>query len=72
MENIIFAEIIYNVSQKHEYTYSMRIKQGYASKNWVEGLSDEAFYPWESPKKIRLKSVNPTFATEQKKVSIHR
>ena len=41
-------------------------KQGYASKNWVEGLSDEAFYPWESPKKIRL-----TFATEQNKVLIH-
>ena len=47
-------------------------KQGHALKNWVEGLSDEAFYPWESPKKIWLKSVNPTFATEQKKVSIHR
>ena len=47
------------------------IKQGYALKNWVEGLSDEAFYPWESPKKIRLKSVNPIFATEQKKVSVH-
>ena len=29
-------------------TYS---KQGYAFKNWVEGLSDEAYYPWESPKK---------------------
>ena len=26
-------------------------KQGYAFKNWVEGLSDEAYYPWESPKK---------------------
>ena len=26
-------------------------KQGYSSKNWVEGLSDEAHYPWdrESP-----------------------
>ena len=51
--------------------YSKQTKQGYALKNWVEGLSDEAFYPWESPKKIRLKSVNPTFVTEQKKVSIH-
>ena len=48
------------------------IKQGHALKNWVEGLSDQAFYPWESPKEIRLKSVNPRFATEQKKVSIHR
>ena len=49
-----------------------QFKQGYALKNWVEELSDEAFYPWESPKKIRLKSVNPTitFATKQKKVSI--
>ena len=47
-------------------------KQGYALKNWVEGLFDEAFYPLESPKKIRLKLVNPTFATEQKKVSIHQ
>ena len=27
-------------------------KQGHALKNWVEGLSEEAFYPWESPKKI--------------------
>ena len=27
-------------------------KQGHALKNWVEGLSDEAFYPWESPKKV--------------------
>ena len=50
----------------------MYIKQGYALKNWVEGLSDEAFYPWESPKTIRLKLVNPTFATKQKKVWIHR
>ena len=46
------------------------IEQDYMLKNWVEGLSDEAFYPWESPKKIQLKSVNPTFVTEQKKVSI--
>ena len=29
--------------------------------NWMDGVSDEAYYPWESPKKIRLKSVNPTF-----------
>ena len=49
----------------------MNNKQGYALKNWVEGLSDEAFYPWESPKKIGLKSVNTTFASEQKKVLIH-
>ena len=48
------------------------IKQGYALKKCVEGVSDEVFYPWESPKKIRLNSVNPTFATEQKKVLIHR
>ena len=28
------------------------IKQGYTFKNWVEGLSDGAYYPyWESPKK---------------------
>ena len=26
-------------------------KQGHALKNCVEGVSDEAFYPWESPKK---------------------
>ena len=42
-------------------------KQGYTLKNWVEGVSDEALYPWESPKKIRLK-----FATEQNEVLIHR
>ena len=40
--------------------------------DWVDGLSDEAYYPWESPKRIRLKSVNPTFASEQKKVSIYQ
>ena len=45
-------------------------KQGHTLNNWVEGLSDEAYYPWESRKNIRLKSVNPTFASEQKKVSI--
>ena len=50
----------------------MYIKKGYAFKNWVEGLSDEVYYPWESLKKLRLKSVNPTFATAQKKVSIHQ
>ena len=27
-------------------------KQGYKLKNWVEGLSDKAYYPCESPKKI--------------------
>ena len=43
-----------------------QFKQGYVLKNWVEGLSDEAFYPWESPKRIWLKSVNPTFAPKQK------
>ena len=41
---------------------SIDIKQGYALKNWVEGISDE---------KIRLKSVSPTFATEQKNVLIY-
>ena len=25
-------------------------KQGYALKKWVEGVSDEAYYPWKSPK----------------------
>ena len=30
----------------------MNDKQGHALKNWVEGLSDEAYYPWESPKKL--------------------
>ena len=29
----------------------MIIKQGCSLKNWFEGLSDEAYYPWESPKK---------------------
>ena len=47
-------------------------KQGHTLKNCVEGVSDEAFYPWESPKKIRIKSVNPTFVTEQKIISIHQ
>ena len=60
---------VYNVLS---FSLLIQCKQGCALKNWVEGVSDEAFYPWESPKKIRLKSVNPTFATEQKKVLIHR
>ena len=51
----------------------MYTKQGYVLKNWVEGLSDEAYYrPWESPKKNRLKAVNPTFASQQNKALIHR
>ena len=49
----------------------MQLKQGYVLKNWLEGLSDEAFYCWESPKKIGIKSVDPTFVTEQKKLLIH-
>ena len=56
------------VNNMHPYTF----KQGYTLKNWVEGVSDEAHYPLESQKKIRQKSVNPTFTSEQKKVSIHR
>ena len=49
----------------------MFIKQGYALKNWVERLSDEAYFPWESPKKNRLKTVNPTFVNKQKNVLIY-
>ena len=43
---------------KHLYTVQYEsnalvfIKQGYELKNWVEGLSDEAYYHRESPKKI--------------------
>ena len=40
-------------------------KEGHLLKNWVDGLSDEAHYPWESPKEIRLKLVNTTFATNK-------
>ena len=46
-------------------------KQGYTLKNWMEGISDEAYHPWESPKKIGLKSVSPTFTTKQKNVLIY-
>ena len=38
----------------------MPSKQGYALKNWVEGLS----------KKFELNWTTPTFATEQNEVSI--
>ena len=38
----------------------------------MEGLSDEANYPWESQKKVQLRLVNPIFATEEKKVLIHQ
>ena len=51
--------------------YLMEPKQGYALMNWVEGVSDEALYTWESPKNFLLKLVSPTSATEQKKVLIH-
>ena len=44
--------------------------QGYAFENWVEGLSHEAYYPWESPPKNWVKSANPTIATKEKTVSI--
>ena len=40
-------------------------KKGYALKKWVEGLSDEACYP------LGFTQKKPTFATEQKKGSIH-
>ena len=35
-------------------------KQDHKLKNWVEGLSDEAYFPLESPKRNWLKSVNHT------------
>ena len=34
--------------QRTKECFDLSIKQGYALKNWVEGLSDEAYYPWES------------------------
>ena len=61
-----------NVKAQGIWLYLIKSKQGYAFKNWVDGLSDEAYYPWESPKKIWLISVNPTIATKQKKVLIHQ
>ena len=36
----------------------------------MEGLSDEAFYPWESRIKNRLKSVNHTFAHERADIKL--
>ena len=51
-------------------------KQGYALKSLMKGFSDEAHYPWgrglESPKKNRLKAVNPRIITKQLKILIHR
>ena len=41
-------------------------KQGHTLNNWVEGLSDEAYYPWESRKNIRLKSVRHLPAIKRK------
>ena len=49
----------------------INIKQGYALKKWVEGVSDEAKFPLGVTKKNPLKSVNPTFASEQKKLLVH-
>ena len=42
----------YSVNMEHMKKAMMNGKQGYAFKNWVEGLSDETYYPWESPKKF--------------------
>ena len=51
--------------------WSIKNRVSHTLNNWVEVVCDEAYYPWESPKKIWLKLVNPTFVSEQKKVSIH-
>ena len=52
--------------------FTVQSKQGYVLKNWVEGLTDEAYYPWMGvTKKNQLKLVNPTFVTEQEKVLIY-
>ena len=32
--------------------HTMHTRQGYALKNWVEGISDETYYPWETPKNL--------------------
>ena len=41
-------------------------------KNWVEGLSDEAYWlPLEVTNEIGLKLANHPFATKQLNVSIH-
>ena len=63
MENVGF---MFSISIKR-----LTFRVSHMLNNWVDGVTDEAYYPWESPKKIRLKSVNPTFVTEQKKVLIH-
>ena len=43
----------------HVFFRILITKQGYALKNWVEGLSDEAYYPWESQKKNSTKIGQP-------------
>ena len=52
----------------------MIIKQGYALKIWVEGLSDEAYYPWESPKKecfdLSIKANLQVFQNHRKQAKI--
>ena len=35
-------------------SYLLNAKQGYTLKTWLEGVSDEAYYPWESPKKFKI------------------
>ena len=42
------------ISATNTLITTMDNKQGYASKNWAEGISDEAYYPWESQKKFDL------------------
>ena len=48
--------------------YSMRIKQGYVLKNWVEGLSDETNYAWESSK-INLTKIGQPYICQRAKES---
>ena len=67
--DILKANISADIQVK---VFDTSVRVSHTLKNWVDGVSDEVNYPWESPKKIRLQSVKPTFASEQKKVSIHQ
>ena len=47
----------------------MDTKQGYALKNWVEGLSDEAYYPWKWPKKKKSTKIGQPYICQRIKES---
>ena len=45
-------EILMEFAKKYSIPLIISAKQGHTLNNWEEGVPDEAYYPWESPKKF--------------------